>query len=740
MNKNNCCTIVFTGFFIFASSIVSIAGNSAQKNYVNSFLGNNSLYEELFTFFNEQHLFTNKPGEIGEPDQLISQKALDQARLLFDTMLSDIINGKTGAVMVVTLANRNFYKKIHPTVEQEFPASAGNEFFNKMNQNDDALGALSISELAEIGLTAFLTGPKVGFDLMSGGAAKTIEKGSAIAMRTVMVTGPKLHKILKINVNLIKKVHNLFKACGPKTVKWTNKLILTTTSHPSLWKLKDFLDSNQFKLFVYIGERFVDLSGVTLEGSYTIETNDLLDKIKEIEGLNERPGINSEIVQKYLNHDELKSFFVNELGGPIEIGAQVLGNKYLEVFINLLESGVISILTADKDLMQSFNDSISDAIQGGTATLLSLTPVVGAFYDTFAICKEAAEKIETRFKRAQADYTLFMNSKRGRSDMLLDIFKLAVIEDTFREVLDNNNLTKSILWPEMSIGNYPSPRFIQSVIFDYEQGTPTSRYLFKEFKKCQFALIKSETDAQLGNEYEELYPRSCDTEHNFFSIQVNRQDGEDIIERGELYFDLKKNVAYYFQKNKKYNDVKPADYFYKYIMALSSVNAISGQNGSFYPQRNVTQGEFIKIISKLFYYNKTGYGDGASLTKYYSYLSKRSGINFPIDNVKKENVDVPITRGEVATIMIRILQNLDKVDAYNSSIWNIVSMEIHHLIILPYGNRLGDDWSCDSFMLKKIGVLDGILKDNQIMFEPNKNITRANISKIISNAFRISLK
>ena len=182
----------------------------------------------------------------------------------------------------------------------------------------------------------------------------------------------------------------------------------------------------------------------------------------------------------------------------------------------------------------------------------------------------------------------------------------------------------------------------------------------------------------------------------------------------------------------KFVNAKNDNWAEKYIRNLYKNKYIQGySDGLFHGNRNITNGEFLKIASRAimkFNDNIDNYTNdtGKALSKYVKFLNAKK-MNIELLDGKKinNNLREDATRGYVAKVIANILKN--KNDAQFSKC----------------KKTNNEDWDECSEYLKDMCILHGSLKPKSstvYIYKPNTKIRRDEISKIISNAMVVSRK
>lgn len=171
-----------------------------------------------------------------------------------------------------------------------------------------------------------------------------------------------------------------------------------------------------------------------------------------------------------------------------------------------------------------------------------------------------------------------------------------------------------------------------------------------------------------------------------------------------------------------YNDVHESDWYYSYITDLSDRGIISGPgDGNFYPGRELTRAEFVKILAEasgdILSDGETGFLDveaGKWYAPYVKWAADKGivlGYNGMFDPLGK------ITRQDMAVILIRFADS--------------VGLEFPRTEPAPSytdAENIADYAAEAVYFLQKAGIMSG----SGGAFYPLANATRAEAAKIVS--------
>lgn len=174
-------------------------------------------------------------------------------------------------------------------------------------------------------------------------------------------------------------------------------------------------------------------------------------------------------------------------------------------------------------------------------------------------------------------------------------------------------------------------------------------------------------------------------------------------------------------KNGDFPDCNSSHWAYTYVNNLREKNIVSGyQDGNFYPGKNVTREEFVKmIISAVGLYNKDAqceFEDVLSSAWYYTYVASAQTENI-VQGVGENvfGIGNNLTREDAAVIAARILERFNKA----GSTGNIEFTD----------NDSISEYALDSIkLLSGMNILNGF---EDASFRPKAFLTRAETAKII---------
>lgn len=168
-------------------------------------------------------------------------------------------------------------------------------------------------------------------------------------------------------------------------------------------------------------------------------------------------------------------------------------------------------------------------------------------------------------------------------------------------------------------------------------------------------------------------------------------------------------------KTMNFTDVKSSDWFYPNVKDLYSWGVINGvTTTTFKPQGTVTFGQALKMTLLA-----TGYSEQASTGSHWAsgYYDLASQKGFLPKNMKL-GLDDPINRKQIAQIIVKIL-DISRTGAE-----------------LPFD----DTGSKDALILYDYGIFTGSpTDDGKLLFKPDSNITRAEISAVIWRLYQLKI-
>jgi len=165
-----------------------------------------------------------------------------------------------------------------------------------------------------------------------------------------------------------------------------------------------------------------------------------------------------------------------------------------------------------------------------------------------------------------------------------------------------------------------------------------------------------------------------------------------------------------------FNDVS-GNWAENYIEKMRYKNVVKGSNGLFEPDRNITRAEAIKMILLSFDIGGTSchpeffpdmtvndwFCDLASKAKELNYVQGEKGYLFPLRE---------ITRAEVVKIILMVM-----------------GVNVPEITVSPFNDVPLEEWYAKYVAkAKELNIVSGVANNN---FEPNRSITRAELSKIV---------
>ena len=168
-------------------------------------------------------------------------------------------------------------------------------------------------------------------------------------------------------------------------------------------------------------------------------------------------------------------------------------------------------------------------------------------------------------------------------------------------------------------------------------------------------------------------------------------------------------------KTMSFTDVKSSDWFYPNVKDLYSWGVINGVTATtFKPQGTVTFGQALKMILLACGYSEQAAANGHWAGGYYA-LASRNGF---LPKNMKLDLDDPINRKQIAQIIVKVL-DVSRTGAE-----------------LPFS----DTGSKDALILYDYGIFTGSpTEDGRLLFKPDSNITRAEISAVIWRLYQLDL-
>lgn len=168
-----------------------------------------------------------------------------------------------------------------------------------------------------------------------------------------------------------------------------------------------------------------------------------------------------------------------------------------------------------------------------------------------------------------------------------------------------------------------------------------------------------------------------------------------------------------------FSDLTESHWAYNNIMKLTNEGVINGyQDGTFRPQNMVTYGEFMKLVICT-YIPKSDIIDWDTEHWAYKYVLTAETLEIlPVNSIRIEDLDKPITRMEMVKFLSIMDKNLNQDTIDENLILDFV--DIDHLMPI-YKNYL-----------RRVVAKGYILGNPDKTFKPESNLTRAEMVTILT--------
>lgn len=196
------------------------------------------------------------------------------------------------------------------------------------------------------------------------------------------------------------------------------------------------------------------------------------------------------------------------------------------------------------------------------------------------------------------------------------------------------------------------------------------------------------------------------------------------ITKGGIIGDKMSRKHGYFSTT--FRDVKASNWFYPYVVSAYEYDLLLGSNGYFKPNSNITIAETIALASRInaIYNEKTVIFDQTEGTNWYDTYVEYATKNNIINSSMFLNYNKSITREDFVKVLYNSLP-AKEYDALNYIKMNDIP---DYKVINKYANEV--------YAFYNAGILTGT--DRWGTFKPDKNITRAEVSTIITRLCKLT--
>lgn len=617
--------------------------------------------------------------------------------------------------LVVSTDSKDFFNDIDKNVKEDYPDTLYKELETAMNNKAEKWsGGLSKADMADLWLTALLTGPKVAMDITSGGmgsTGKALRKNKTI--KKVIKIGKKWTNIKSLSVTNFKKIATALTRTSRHMEKMRKLSKLSKNA-------AIFFDSKAFKIIEYLLKQVIEKEKTEVSISDKEEQEIIAQYIKSNQENTDDP-----IVQ----------FFIQFSGNSFKLSAELLGKAVAAKYIDLFTTGVLTIYS-DTESTNLFFSLLTDLGLKGAEFI----PIVGPFVELANKMIELQKKFSDGYHEAEANYMNFSAQRNNLYEFYLNTYKAMVIEDTLKSVYSNNDTTYNTTNIDESFGVRVTINNIYSSIYEYNQEKTVSKEIFENYISCLSGYLKNEDNSfekDLANGNGISY---CLSDKKIFTtdLTINTKVKEKHV---QLYINLKNKTLYKIPNITGFNDVYYGEFYYPYVNFLAYKNVVSSKNSDFRPKDNITQYEAIKMTENMFFkkefdgYEAQSQNKDTTIHKIrFDFLENKIT---KVENLSLEKKDNNITRGEVAELIMQLIsKKLENKIIIKVSFPN----GVHNAYISGRYKAVIDNqngWTVFSTGLKALGISDGY---DDGTYRLDKLITRGELSKILIKSYKFVQK
>ena len=683
------------------------AGTPTQQQEADKF---KKYYNHLFKYYNKsKYAFSDLSDE---------KKLFSDLQALWDLNKAFAeLQNSTDLPLVVSKDSRDFFNDIDKNVKEEYPDSMHKELEKIMFKKSNKWSGLSNADIADLFLTAALTGPKVGLDIASGGLAETgklLRKSKKL--KKIIKIGRKWTKVKVLSVKNFKKVATALERTSrhikkiPRMSKLSKKAVV-------------FFDSKTFKILEYLMKQAIESEKTNVSISD--------DEQKKI--------IKQYIKDNQDNQDDaIVQFFIQFTGNSFKLPVDLLGKSIGAKYIDLFTTGVLTIYS-DTESTNLFLSLLTDL--GLKAA--EFTPIVGPFVELSNKMIELQKKFSDGYHQAEANYINFSIQRDKLNEFYLNMYKAMVIEDTLKSIYSNNTITYDTTNIDENFGVRMTINNVYNSIYEYNSNKTVSKDIFRKYVRCLGGYLKKKDNTfeeEINNGKGIAY---CLSDKKIFTadLDISTRIKERHI---QLYIKLTNKLLYKIPNINGFSDVHEGEFYYPYVSFLAYKQIVSSKNDNFRPNDNITQYEAIKMTENTFFkdeFNK--YKKNHSNKKV-----EENRFDFLVENITEINnlsfskMNNDITRGEVAELIMQLItKKLTSKTIFNVS--TPPNRKLQFYIGYKYRSLINytDGWNLFSAGLKATGISDGYRKnDGSYEYRPTKLIKRGELSKILIKAYQFVKK
>lgn len=600
------------------------SGTPEQKSEANNL---RKSYPNLFQYYN---LTTYTFNDKSMSDQIFfNDEAVSEINQVFSSLmyLNDL-------PLVISPDNKDFIDSIDQRVKYHYPDTTYKYLEDEMFRNANPWKNLGVAGSADVLITAALTGPKVGLDIVSGGAGK-IAKGLGYfgkAGDKVVLIGSKFNMLKPVQYS------KLFGFINGKYAK-----IINLKTMQAMYKM----DTNTFKVYKFLIDSVFASADAAREVSLNQEQKNIISQY-----VNNYQDDTNNVVAQYLFTLKTNQY---------KLTAELLGNSVVALMFDVFQKGVLTIAALDPDSLTLLKDIIIEFGLVGS----EFVPVAGPIVETFNKNRAAMQKIESNFLKAQSNYLTFSAQREKEYTLELNLYKLTAIEDTLKEIYSNTLQTNNTGNIERTYSVTPSINNIASAIYDWDLTIP--KEIFYSYTKClgsyiQLSEYERSATSTISNPIGLHNNRIngidiCDIKNNYYKAKLNLNHRVK-ESKAELYITLNNRVLYNIPNEDNFEDVKAGTFYYPYVKYLSYKSVVDGRKLKYQPNNYLTQFEALVMITNLFFKEEfnsyiTDKLDPDNQQHRFDFITQKlqseiTGVNYATQNKF-------ITRGEVAELLMKTL-------------------------------------------------------------------------------------
>jgi len=659
--------VFFLGIQLITATSVAIAAvptTGSQQKKATTII-NAVGYQSLFKYYNRtSHVFMN--------DTAGHSVFLDASAMNELSMLVASLKHAGEIPWNESLDARRYSDGIESRVEAKYPMTTLKKLETKMLQNPWQI--LGVAGSADVLVTAALTGPLVGADLVTGGVAaigKGLFRGSKIAVKVASI-GRNYPKLASA-ANKIKSIaFRVDVGLGKINKSMIVKLVEKAPNSKKVAAALGFFSSNTKAAKAF--NAFKTLLSLTAKGQAAVVTTQVNNDIKAYVG----SGDDGSAIYKFFV-DYTTGIAAGQLKGSIAGAAAAF-------YIDLFQTGVVDVAVAQQS-DSSLQSTLTGLVQDIGLKASEFVPVLGPIMTTINTNIAANQTIIDTAKKMQANYNTFSNMRSSELNFELNFYRLWVVEDLFKQVflLKPPAIVHPSLYNDPAYtGTAPGRNRIADAI--YETGSKQlSTSIRKAYHECLAKRIMWNRATNTKPVYYQITPifdaliqqskqpspqvaiGTCYISQGTFSVNVDLSTlnrGEE--KAAELNFALTEGKLYKIPVSIRYSDISPADSFYRQVKELALRGGVNTQQQRYHPQAKLTQYESLVMITNMFFQNAYGtyriqqVSTNTDAANRYGFIQQQLGTITGVNLIQK---NVHITRSQMAELLMKVIYKQRKAPA-----------------------------------------------------------------------------